>query len=239
MPRRRLLWVALLLSLLGGWLLGQAGVVQAKAWLAQVLLEQAWQRSLEAPESRAAERPWPWADSYPVARLRVPSLGVDQIVLAGASGRSMAFGPAHLDGSTAPGAPGHSLLFGHRDTHFRYLEALMPGVGVSVQGRDGLWRDYRVVDRQVVDSRRARLLPSDGLARLSLVTCYPFDSLVPGGPLRYVVHAVAESDQAADRADAPIRRAEGARRGAAAATQTESQARTSNTKSRTSLSLTM
>ena len=191
MPRRGLLLAALLLLVAGGWQLGQAGVIQAKAWLAQVLLEQAWQRSLEAPAEAAAQRPWPWADSHPVGRLRMPALGVDQILLAGASGRSMAFGPAHLDGSALPGAVGHGLLFGHRDTHFRFLQDLAPGMELSLQGRDGRWRLYRVVDRQVVDSRRARLLPGDGRARLSLVTCYPFDSLDPGGPLRFVVHAIA------------------------------------------------
>ena len=191
MPRPVLLLAALLLLAAGGWQLGQAGVIHAKAWLAQVLMEQAWQRSLTAPAEAVAQRPWPWADSHPVGRLRVPALDVDQIVLAGASGRSMAFGPAHLDGSALPGAAGHGLLFGHRDTHFRFLRDLAPDMDLSLQGRDGQWRRYRVVDRQVVDSRRARLLPGDGARRLSLVTCYPFDSLDTGGPLRYVVHAVA------------------------------------------------
>ena len=195
MSRRRLILAALLLTLVGGWLLGQAGVVYAKAWLAQVLLEQAWQKSLDSSEPAVAIRPWPWADSHPVGRLRVAALGIDQIVMAGASGRSMAFGPAHLDGSASLGAAGHSLLFGHRDTHFAFLEALTSDSTISLQGRDGRWRDYRVVDRRVVDSRRARLLPGDGRARVSLVTCYPFDSLVPGGPLRYVVHAVSEEPQ--------------------------------------------
>ncbi len=197
MLSRRSFWVTLLLILLGGWLLGQAGVIHAKAWLAQILLEQAWQRSLAAPASagveRSWQRPWPWADSHPVGRLRVPALGVDQIVLAGASGRSMAFGPSHLDGSAPPGAAGHGLLFGHRDTHFRYLKDLKTGARIALQGRDAVWRDYEVVDARVVDARRARLLPGDGRARLSLVTCYPFDSHDPGGPLRYVVHAVALS----------------------------------------------
>ena len=186
-------WASLLLILLGGWLLGQAGVIHAKAWLAQILLEQAWQRSLAAPASAGVQRPWPWADSHPVGRLRVPGLGVDQIVLAGASGRSMAFGPSHLDGSAQPGAAGHGLLFGHRDTHFRFLQHLQTGARIAVQGRDAVWRDYEVVGSRVVDARRARLLQGDGRARLSLVTCYPFDSLDPGGPLRYVVHAVAAS----------------------------------------------
>ena len=46
--------------------------------------------------------------------------------------------------------------------------------------------------------REARgLVPFCQMARsdapmLTLVTCYPFDAVVPGGPLRYVVTALAE-----------------------------------------------
>ena len=43
--------------------------------------------------------------------------------------------------------------------------------------------------RHVIDARHARLLPDDGGAALTLVTCYPFDAVEPGGPLRYVVFA--------------------------------------------------
>ncbi|MDX5297649.1 MAG: hypothetical protein LPK85_01730, partial [Gammaproteobacteria bacterium] len=49
--------------------------------------------------------------------------------------------------------------------------------------------------REVVDSRHARLQLWDldaGEDQLVLVTCYPFDATDPGGPLRYVVTAVAE-----------------------------------------------
>ena len=137
-------------------------------------------------------RPWPWADTYPVARLRAPGLGIDQIVLAGASGRSTAFGPGHLDGTAAPGAAGHSVLVGHRDTHFRFLERLAPGDALTLQDRGGSWRRYRVQRNDVIDSRRARLHMGDGRAALTLVTCYPFDAVNPGGPLRYLVFAVAE-----------------------------------------------
>ncbi len=49
--------------------------------------------------------------------------------------------------------------------------------------------DYRVTETEVIDARHARLAPDDGRPALTLMTCYPFDALRPGGSLRYVVTA--------------------------------------------------
>jgi sortase A len=43
----------------------------------------------------------------------------------------------------------------------------------------------------VLDSRRDRLVIEADRPMLTLLTCYPFDALLPGGPLRYV--AIAEA----------------------------------------------
>ncbi|MEX0923762.1 MAG: class GN sortase [Rhodovibrionaceae bacterium] len=189
MTRRRLLvFGAGLLAALGLWQLGGAGAIHAKAALAQVLLERSWTRSLEGA---AQPRPWPWADTYPVARLAVPELGIDEIVLAGANGRSLTFGPAHLAGTAAPGEAGHAILTGHRDTHFTFLRDLRPGQEIRVQRPDGGWRGYRVVETAVIDARHARLAQRDDGTSLTLVTCYPFDAVEPGGPLRYLIYAEA------------------------------------------------
>ena len=191
MTRRRLaLGAAAALLALGLWQVSEAGWIHAKAGLAQHLLERAWARSTQG-ERQA--RPWPWSDTWPVARLRVPRLGIDLIVLAGASGRTLAFGPGHHDGTALPGAEaGNAVISGHRDTHFRFLKDLAPGDALRVQRPDGGWRDYRVIGAEVIDARQARLAPDDGRPLLSLVTCYPFDALIPGGPLRYVVTAAGE-----------------------------------------------
>jgi sortase A len=121
-------------ALLGGalalWGLGSAGYIHAKAALAQVLLRDAWER---AQSGHAMPRPWPWADTWPVARMRVPRLAVDQIVLAGASGRTLAFGPALAPAGAAIGAEGAAVLSGHRDTHFAFLRELVAG--------DRVWLD--------------------------------------------------------------------------------------------------
>ena len=83
---------------------GQAGYIHAKAWLAQTLISQAWQKTL-AGDTQV--KPWPWADTWPVARLSVPARGVELYVLAGSQGRSLAFGPGHVFGTAAPGAAGN------------------------------------------------------------------------------------------------------------------------------------
>ncbi|HEY9550246.1 MAG TPA: sortase, partial [Kiloniellaceae bacterium] len=136
----------------------------------------------------------PWADTWPVARLRVPAEDVDLIVLAGASGRTLAFGPAVVDGTEGLG---HRILSGHRDTHFAFLETLAEGSRLELQDAGGTWREYRVRGRQVIDSRRPVIASAaeDG-ALLTLVTCWPFDAVAPGGPLRYAVTAEAIPSEA-------------------------------------------
>jgi sortase A len=46
-----------------------------------------------------------------------------------------------------------------------------------------------------VDSRDTRLRHDDQGRTLVLVTCYPFEAVMPGGPMRYVVTALPEQGQ--------------------------------------------
>ena len=177
--------VAALLCL-GFWQFGQGAYVPAKAWVAQELMNRAWQRA-EGGARRVT--PWPWADTWPVARLKAKGGGVELIVLAGASGRTLAFGPGHLSISASPGQSGNSIIAGHRDTHFQFLQHLETGELLQVELPGGRIHAYRVTSIDVVDSRRGSLILDTDEAMLSLVTCYPFDALQPGGPMRYVVSA--------------------------------------------------
>lgn len=211
--RRRRLRRALLAGVLAA---GTALVVHAlwqpvKADLAQALLEDAWTR---AQAGEPQPRPWPWADTWPVARLSIAtgvaaaesgedldaggasgsvvggSGSLSLVVLAGAHGRTLAFGPGHLDGSARPGEEGNVVIAGHRDTHFRVLRDLEPGDELELEAPHGERRRYRVAAARVVryDDTSALAPTAD---RLTLVTCWPFDALHPGGPLRYVVTAEA------------------------------------------------
>lgn len=178
--------LSLALLVIGLGCLGQAGWIHAKAALAQVLVDRAFEH---AREDGAHVRPWPWADTYPVARLRIAGAARTLVVLSGASGRNLAFGPAHDPASAQPGEPGASLIAGHRDTHFRGLEALQPGDRIEVERTDGRRLLFIVTALEVVDSRRTRIALDDDTPRLILATCYPFNAVDPGGPLRFVVIA--------------------------------------------------
>ncbi len=187
--RRAVALIAALFLALGLWQLGGGLTIHAKAWLAQILLTRAWADTLAGGE---AVKPWPWADTWPVARLQVPALAIDRIVLAGSSGRSLAFGPGLMDGTAQPGAVGHAILGGHRDTHFAFLQDLKVGMALRVQRPDGFWQSYQVTGQAVIDHREARLAPAPERPVMTLVTCYPFTDWQPGGPLRYLVFAEAD-----------------------------------------------
>lgn len=177
---------------LGLWQLGGAAAIYGKAWLAQILLRQAWAETLNGANE---SQPWPWADTFPVARLVVPRLLQDQIVLAGASGRSLAFGPGHLDGTVRPGQAGHSVLSGHRDTHFAFLAELEVGDEFDLQRGDGAWQRYRLTGFEVSHVDDVRFALGSAQPALTLVTCYPFDAIDPGGPLRFLAFAVGVAEE--------------------------------------------
>lgn len=190
--RRRARWLriaALALLALAAWHFGAAAWIHVKARLAQHLMERAFAR-MEQGERDV--KPWSWADTWPVARLTVPRLRVKLLVLADASGRSLAFGPGRVGGSAAPGAPGHIVLSGHRDTHFAFLRDLAPGDAIALDTPGGAQRRYTVARAFVADERDALSRVDPLSPALTLVTCYPFDAVTAGGPLRYVVEARAE-----------------------------------------------
>lgn len=198
--RLRHLLVAGLFAL-GGWQFAHGAWIQAKAWLAQVLIAKAWRYTL-AGEAHA--KPWPWADTWPVARMSVPSLGIERYVLEGADGAALAFGPGHLRGTALPGKRGNSVISGHRDTHLAFLRDLPVGAEIVVEARDGSRLRYVVRYTQVLDRRDVWIAKQEGPTRLTLVTCFPFDALRAGGPQRYVVWAYAVNhpkNRGGERAD--------------------------------------
>ena len=170
--------------------LGSGGYILAKAQVAQWLLDAAWTRTVSGA---TRVQPWPWADTWPVARLDLGPKGGRLLVLADASGRSLAFGPGHISATPLPGAGGNIAIAGHRDTHFAALARLTSGDPIRVELPDRTL-DYRVTATLVVDQHQTEILQDQGGDSLTLVTCYPFDALVPGGPLRYVVRAERITD---------------------------------------------
>lgn len=183
---RRLLPIStLLLFITLCW--GNSAWIMAKAMVAQYLIADAWQQTLKQSEPAL---PWSWADTWPVARLEFPTLGITQYVLSGSHGSSLAFGPGHMDGTALPHESGTMVINGHRDTHFSMLAALAIGDRLSLQGADGEWQQYIVSETHIVDTTTTQWLIHQENRELHLMTCYPFNSINPDPPLRYVIVAL-------------------------------------------------
>ena len=180
--------LAALLTLAGLGLAVQAAWIPVKAALAQVLLERAFARSLSGG---LPTKPWPWADTEPVARLTVA--GRSFVVLRGGSGQALAFGPGHLDGTPEAGAPGTAVFAAHRDTQFAGLGKLGLGDLVTVTGRDGRTLRFRVTGTRVARWDASGIDPRAPGRHLDLVTCWPLEALQTG-PLRLIVETKLASE---------------------------------------------
>jgi sortase A len=176
----------LVLALIGLVLFGDGAYIHAKAWLAQVLLERAFDRSVATGE---AIKPWSWADTWPVARIEVKRIGASAIVLEGVSGQALAFGPGHVERTVDAGDRGVAVYAAHRDTHFRWLRNVAIGDLIEITRRDGRHFRYRADSSAVVRFDASGIDPATQDFELVLSTCWPFDA-VTSGPERYVLHGV-------------------------------------------------
>ncbi|HEY1541811.1 MAG TPA: class GN sortase [Xanthobacteraceae bacterium] len=174
-----------MLCAIGLVLFGQGIWIHTKALLAQVLLARAFSATLA---SGHPVKPWSWADTWPVARVEVPRLHRAAIVLAGASGQALAFGPGHVERTPDAGEPGTAVFAAHRDTSFAFLGALRLGDEIRVIRRDGQAFRFRVTGTSIVRWDASGIDPHADGRNLVLATCWPLDGKF-SGPLRYLVRA--------------------------------------------------
>ena len=195
--------LALVFMLGGACLTARAGYLHAKAKLAGVLIRRAWAQSLQSGQPHA---PWPWADTHPIARLRIPRLGYDEFILEDASPRNLAFGPARLMSGAGLGQPGNLVIAGHRTSWFRRLEGVTSGDSIEIEWFDSgsgklHKKDYMVNAIRIVDPQDVTLLAPTPEDELTLITCYPFGR-GPTSPQRFIVRA-SPMDRTENASDIP------------------------------------
>ena len=171
--------------LVGFALFGHGVYIQAKAQLAQLLIAHAWEIQQQIG---GIHRPWPWADTYPIAKMGVNGES-PQWVLSGASARNLAFGPTLQMNTALPGGQGNMVIYGHNDTHFARLSQIAIGDDIAIEDSSGQKRHYEIRDFNVVDESETQWIQNTPDDRLTLITCYPFNALTVNGPLRLVVIA--------------------------------------------------
>lgn len=145
------------------------------------------------------------AEGDPVARIKIPKIGVDSIVVNGVSRNDLRKGPGLYPDTALPGQAGNAAIAGHRTTYgapFGDLDQLVVGDLVQVQTLYGVFRfrvseqlivapsDIGVIDPKAVDTNA----PSKGLIpQVTLTTCNPKYSAAQ----RLIVKADLEPDQVA------------------------------------------
>jgi sortase A len=148
----------------------------------------------------------------PVARLEIPAIGVDYIVVQGVDLKTLQTGPGHFPETPLPGQPGNSAIAGHRatfDAPFNLLDELVPGDEITVTTLQGTFR-YEVMPQPVKDAEpighylvaptAVEILDDKGDNRLTLMGCHPRY----GATQRIVVEARLVGASAPAVATAPI-----------------------------------
>ena len=83
--------------------------------------------------------------------IKIPNYEIDQIVLKGTSGQSLAFGPAFHEESLLPDNGGTTVLSSHRDSHGIYIKKLQIGDIIKLQDRYKQWYTYQIDDFSIID----------------------------------------------------------------------------------------
>jgi sortase A len=181
-----ILFLAFVLLVGGGCLAFEGLKIEVKARVAQVLLQYAWHKTIKTGED---QRPWRSFDGVPVLRLMIPRHEVDQIVLAGTSGQALSFSTVFHEESRLPGTGGTTVLSAHRDTTGIYIRKLQKGDTIKLQDRFQQWHSYTIEDFDILNVKTDTISTTNAKEVLLIITCYPFNALTSGTPLRYVVSA--------------------------------------------------
>ena len=168
-------------------LLIKPSYLYAKSVLAQVLLNHAWQQSQQKEQNY---RPWQWADSYPVAKLTDKKNNTSWIIMAGMTGRAMAFAPTWLEDSAKPNQYGNTVISAHNDSHFNVLEKNEIGDEFLLEDQQGKILTYRVMTIDIVSEYDVSSYLFQDETMITLITCYPFEVTNAAKTQRLVIQAV-------------------------------------------------
>ena len=155
-----------------------------KGFLAQVLLDHAWDRTTNNNSPQLA---WPWANTYPVGKIHFPKLNEEFTILDGTRPEALAFGPGLVENTAYPGEPGNICIAGHRDSFFKNIKDLGIGDIIWIEDIDTT-QLFQVEYLRVVKPENTKWLAHSDSTILTLITCYPFN-YIGDAPDRYILRA--------------------------------------------------
>ena len=186
-PRKQLLVIlSAILAIAGLIFLFLAFKIEIKAKVAQYLLNNAWDKTIETGDEY---EPWPGFDGYPILKLSIPKIKLQQIVLSNTSGQSLAFGPSFHPETYLPKENKITAISSHRDSHGYYIRDLKINDFVILEDKENNKFTYKVINFKIINVEDKDLQFNKMSNQLLLITCYPFDAIQSGTPYRYIVSA--------------------------------------------------
>ena len=189
-------WLPTVLLLVGSLLCIHASWLPVKAWLSQQLIHHSWQQSMATKNAKSpslktaiALKPWPWADTFPIAELVFKRIGKSIVVLNGGDPTTLAFSAGAIAPFNQANTTKPFVVAGHRDSHFSFLQDIAMKDVISLTDAQGRAQLYQVESIDIVDASSGQLaLPADDTS-LVLITCFPFEGIGNNAEQRYVVTA--------------------------------------------------
>jgi sortase A len=138
----------------------------------QQTLAKSFEAQLTAPAPPVEPKP-DFGDG--IARIEIPKIGVDWIVVEGVSTEALKKGPGHYPGTAYPGETGNVVISGHRTTYgapFFRVDELAPGDELRLASPNGTFT-YRVTESRVVAPTEISVIASTEESKLTLTTCHP------------------------------------------------------------------
>jgi len=115
------------------------------------------------------------AEGQPVGDLRIPKIGINQIMVEGTNTQDLRKGPGHYTGTPLPGQSGNASVAGHRTTYghpFYNLDGVVVGDPVVITTVQGVFV-YDTVKSEVVSPNDNSVLKDTSGHMLTLTTCNP------------------------------------------------------------------
>lgn len=181
--RRSISW----LLLIGGLaFIAKGSWIPAKAYVAEQLIHYSW---LQYQQHGQPVKPWPWADTFPIAALNFERLNRKIVVLDGGDPSTLAFSAGAVAPFNQPNDIQPFVVAGHRDSHFKFLDEVMMKDIISLTDKQGRHRLYQVEAMDIIDASTGEMPLNPGSGELVLITCYPFNSIGENSDERFVITA--------------------------------------------------
>jgi len=172
--------------LFGSLLCLHASWLPIKGWLSQQLISYSWHKTVHLNQKI---KPWPWADTHPIAELIFQRLNKSIVVLNGGDPSTLAFSAGAIAPFNQTISTQAFVVAGHRDSHFSFLEEVFMNDIISLADRNGQSQLYQVEAIDIIDASTGKLPVLADNAQLVLITCYPFTDASSNSNERYVITA--------------------------------------------------